>query len=287
MRGVLLAVAAAVLFGIGTYLVLQRKLSRIVIGVGLMGHGANVLFVTLGRRGRAGPDHRPATPSRFADPLPQALALTGIVISFGVTALLLALAYRSWLLTHDDEVEDDIEDRIVGPHRPPTAARRRRPGRRSTTPASAEPASPDDEEAGRERAPRPAGRAAAGGGGPVDPRGAVARPAGDRAVDAHRGARPMAVALLRRGTSTATGRRRPGRRLAGAGRDHARRRPALGDHAVRLVGGAAGGAACTPSASPAPSATTSASSRSTWSSRRACRRRSSPATCSTCSWPSR
>ena len=40
--------------------------------------------------------------------------LTAIVIGFGTTALLLALAYRSWLLTADDEVEDDIEDRLVG-----------------------------------------------------------------------------------------------------------------------------------------------------------------------------
>jgi multicomponent Na+:H+ antiporter subunit C len=40
--------------------------------------------------------------------------LTAIVISFGVTALLLALAYRSWLLTRDDEVQDDVEDRNVG-----------------------------------------------------------------------------------------------------------------------------------------------------------------------------
>ena len=45
---------------------------------------------------------------------PQALALTAIVITFGVTTLLLALAYRSWLLTHDDEVQDDVGDRAVG-----------------------------------------------------------------------------------------------------------------------------------------------------------------------------
>jgi multicomponent Na+:H+ antiporter subunit C len=49
----------------------------------------------------------------LADPLPQALALTSIVISFGVTALLLALAYRSWLLTRDDEVQDDLEDERI------------------------------------------------------------------------------------------------------------------------------------------------------------------------------
>ncbi len=109
---VMLAAAAAVLFGVGTYLILQRKLSRIIIGLGLLTHGANVLLITAGRRGDA-PIVGRAGASRFADPLPQALALTAIVITFAVTALLLALAYRSWLLTHDDEVEDDVGDRDV------------------------------------------------------------------------------------------------------------------------------------------------------------------------------
>ena len=104
---------AASLFAIGTYLLLQRKLSRIIVGLGLLSHGANVLFVNSGRRGI------PALigsgdPDDFADPMPQALVLTAIVISFGTTALLLALAYRSWLLTSDDEVADDVEDRMVG-----------------------------------------------------------------------------------------------------------------------------------------------------------------------------
>ena len=48
---VLMAFTAAVLFGIGTYLVLQRKLSRLIIGLGLIGHGANIVFVTATRRG--------------------------------------------------------------------------------------------------------------------------------------------------------------------------------------------------------------------------------------------
>lgn len=107
-----LALAAALLFGVGTYLVLQRKLSRIVIGLALLTHGANVLLITAGRRGR------PALvgtgdPSSFSDPLPQALALTAIVITFAITTLLLAMAYRSWLLTGDDEVQDDVGDRAV------------------------------------------------------------------------------------------------------------------------------------------------------------------------------
>lgn len=105
---IVLAATAAVLFGVGTYLVLQRKLSRVIIGLGLLTHGANILMVTAGRRGQA-PLIDPADPTAakdFADPMPQALALTAIVISFGVTALLLALAYRSWLLSDDDEIKD-------------------------------------------------------------------------------------------------------------------------------------------------------------------------------------
>jgi multicomponent Na+:H+ antiporter subunit C len=109
---VLLAATAAALFAVGTYLVLQRQLSRIIIGLGLLTHGANVLLITAGRRGR--PPLVGSGPSRsFSDPLPQALALTAIVITFAVTALLLALAYRSWLLTDDDEVEDDVGDRAI------------------------------------------------------------------------------------------------------------------------------------------------------------------------------
>jgi multicomponent Na+:H+ antiporter subunit C len=112
---VLLAATAALLFGIGTYLLLQRKLSRIIIGLSLISHGANVLIITSGRRGLP-PLIGSADPADMADPIPQALALTAIVITFGVTALLLALAYRSWMLTDDDEVSDDIEDRLVARH---------------------------------------------------------------------------------------------------------------------------------------------------------------------------
>lgn len=108
---VMLAAAAAALFGIGTYLLLQRKLSRIVIGLGLLTHGANLLLITAGHRGE--PPLINGERSAFADPLPQALVLTAIVITFGVTTLLLALAYRSWLLTRDDEVQDDVADRAV------------------------------------------------------------------------------------------------------------------------------------------------------------------------------
>jgi multicomponent Na+:H+ antiporter subunit C len=58
-----------------------------------------------------------ADPTDFADPLPQALALTSIVITFGVTVFLFAVGFRSWKLTHDDVVEDDVEDRFIARRR--------------------------------------------------------------------------------------------------------------------------------------------------------------------------
>jgi multicomponent Na+:H+ antiporter subunit C len=109
----LLALAAALLFAIGTWLILQRALTRVVIGISLLSHGANVLMMSSHRRGTP-PIDGDSDPGAFSDPLPQAFALTAIVISFGVTAFLLALAYRSWVLTRDDEVQDDLEDRLIG-----------------------------------------------------------------------------------------------------------------------------------------------------------------------------
>jgi multicomponent Na+:H+ antiporter subunit C len=110
---IVLALGAAVLFSVGTYLVLQRKLSRIIIGLALLSHGANVLLLAAGRNGFAPLIGGPHEPDYYADPLPQAMALTTIVITFGVTALLLAMAYRSWLLDHDDDVPDDTTDQEV------------------------------------------------------------------------------------------------------------------------------------------------------------------------------
>jgi multicomponent Na+:H+ antiporter subunit C len=110
---VLLALTAAILFGLGTWLLLQRRLTRIVIGLGLIGHGTNILLLTSGGGGGLPPVIGTGEQDEFADPLPQALALTAIVITFGVTAFLLAMAYRSWQLTHDDVVADDLEDRLI------------------------------------------------------------------------------------------------------------------------------------------------------------------------------
>lgn len=120
-----LALTVAVLYGVGAYLILQRSLSGIVIGIAALGHGANLMLLNAGGRA-GGVPVAGADPAVTADPLPQALALTAIVITFGVSALLLALAYRSWLQREDDIVEDDLEDRRIAAARDRLDAERRR-----------------------------------------------------------------------------------------------------------------------------------------------------------------
>ncbi|MEU8183077.1 Na(+)/H(+) antiporter subunit C [Micromonospora sp. NPDC049044] len=107
-----LVLAVAVLFGCGVILLLERTLTRILLGVILLGNGVNLLILLGGRPGDA-PIVGTGAVARMSDPLPQAMVLTAIVITFGFTAFLLAVAYRSWYLSGDDEVPDDLEDRQI------------------------------------------------------------------------------------------------------------------------------------------------------------------------------
>ncbi|NNC93196.1 MAG: hypothetical protein HKN80_11975, partial [Acidimicrobiia bacterium] len=109
----MIALAAGALFATGTYLLLQKLLSRIIVGLGLIAHGANLLLLGSGGEPGAPPVLNGTDPATMSDPLEQALVLTAIVITFGVTAFLLTLAYRSWTETGLDEVEDDVEDRRI------------------------------------------------------------------------------------------------------------------------------------------------------------------------------
>ena len=100
-----LAAGLSLIVAIGAqnaYVLRQGLTGRYVGAVVGICIGADVLLITAGRRGDP-PIIGVGGQGAFADPLPQALALTAIVITFGVTALLFALAFRSWLLTRDDE----------------------------------------------------------------------------------------------------------------------------------------------------------------------------------------
>lgn len=108
----ILLAAIAVLFATGVTLLLERTLTRILLGVILLGNGAN-LVILLGAKPGGPPIIGVTDPREMTDPLPQAMILTAIVITLGMTAFLLALAYRSWRLEGHDEVQDDIEDRRI------------------------------------------------------------------------------------------------------------------------------------------------------------------------------
>ncbi|RLP90094.1 Na(+)/H(+) antiporter subunit C [Micromonospora sp. BL4] len=107
-----LVLAVGVLVGCGVILLLERSLTRILLGVILIGNGVNLLILLGGRSGGA-PIVGTGPVDRMSDPLAQAMVLTSIVITFGFTAFLLAVAYRSWYLSGDDEVPDDLEDRQI------------------------------------------------------------------------------------------------------------------------------------------------------------------------------
>jgi multicomponent Na+:H+ antiporter subunit C len=108
-----LVAVVAVLVGAGVYLLLERSLTRVLIGLILLGNGINVLLLVAGGAAGGPPIVGVTRPEDMADPLPQALILTAIVITLGMTSFLLAMAYRSWQINAHDEVQDDLEDRQV------------------------------------------------------------------------------------------------------------------------------------------------------------------------------
>ena len=122
-----LVVAVGALVAVGVYLVSGRSLSRIVLGFALLGHAAVLALLAAGGPAGDPPLADRTPPAASADPLPQALSLTAIVISFGLTLYLLALARRQRELTGDDLVEDDLEDQRVS-RQPAEATDPDRPG---------------------------------------------------------------------------------------------------------------------------------------------------------------
>jgi len=117
-----MAITVGGLYAVGFYLLLQRSLMRVLIGVVVLGHGTNLLLQLVGGPPARVPIVGQSPPESFADPLPQALALTAVVITFALTTFLLALGYRSFTLLGDDAVQDDIEDRRIARAQRPAAS---------------------------------------------------------------------------------------------------------------------------------------------------------------------
>jgi multicomponent Na+:H+ antiporter subunit C len=109
----LLAVMGA-LYACGIYLLLERSLTRVLLGLMLLANATNLLILATGGYAGLAPFYSKDTAAQdYNDPLPQALILTSIVISFAVTAFMLGIIYRTWVLAKQDEIQDDLEDRRV------------------------------------------------------------------------------------------------------------------------------------------------------------------------------
>lgn len=122
-----IALTVGGLAAIATWLITARSLSRIVLGFAIFGHATVLGLLAAGGEPGAAPVGDELDPTTVSDPLPQALSLTAIVISFGLTLFLLALARRRHETSGDDLVEDDVEDaRVAAGEEDPT-------NRRSTT----------------------------------------------------------------------------------------------------------------------------------------------------------
>lgn len=107
-----LVAVMVVLFACGVYLLLDRSLTRLLLGFLLVGNATNLLIFLMSGSFGAAPIYGEHDAAEMSDPLPQAFILTAIVITFGVSAFLLALVYRSWRLARDyeDTVHDDETD---------------------------------------------------------------------------------------------------------------------------------------------------------------------------------
>jgi multicomponent Na+:H+ antiporter subunit C len=116
---VVLAVVIGVLYGVALYLLLRRSLAQVILGLAMLTNATNLLIFTVAGLVRArppivAPDAGRLTPP-FADPVPQALILTAIVIGFGVLAFALVLAYRAFQVVGSDDLDDMISTDTLAP----------------------------------------------------------------------------------------------------------------------------------------------------------------------------
>ncbi len=103
------ALVVSVLFASGTFLLLQRDLLRVVVGIILVSNSATLFIVASGLTRGASPIYPLPEGRGVSDPLVQAMALTALVIGFGVAALLLAMVYRLYASHHTVDLEEIAE----------------------------------------------------------------------------------------------------------------------------------------------------------------------------------
>ena len=103
----LLAIVAGVLYATGLYLMLRRRLGQLIIGLALLSNGSNILILSAAGVTRAKPPLIAAgtTANQFADPVPQALILTSIVLGFAILAFAMVLIKRAYQTVGTDDLD--------------------------------------------------------------------------------------------------------------------------------------------------------------------------------------
>lgn len=107
---IVLAIMIGVLYAAGIYMILRRSLVKLILGIIILGNGANLLIFLLGRITKG---HPPLIPGdlkvfedAYADPIPQALILTAIVISFGLQSFAIILIKRAYKVVKTDDLDE-------------------------------------------------------------------------------------------------------------------------------------------------------------------------------------
>jgi multicomponent K+:H+ antiporter subunit C len=119
----LVASATGVLTAVGIYLLLRGRTFPVIVGLIFLSYAANVFLFAIGRLAINRPPIISPDAPGYTDPLPQALVLTAIVISFGMTALIVVLALRGFLETGSDRVDLDTLDDAQPPREKPDPRR--------------------------------------------------------------------------------------------------------------------------------------------------------------------
>ncbi|MEE4207450.1 MAG: Na+/H+ antiporter subunit C [Erythrobacter sp.] len=103
----LVATGVGVLTAAGIYLTLRKRTFPVVLGIAMLSYAINVFLFAMGRLMVDRPPIYGKDVAEYTDPLPQALVLTAIVISFGMTAFVVVLALRAYLESGSDHVDGD------------------------------------------------------------------------------------------------------------------------------------------------------------------------------------
>ncbi len=106
----LLASAVGVLTACGIYLILRQRTFPVIIGLSLLSYAVNVFLFATGRLALNMPPVLRYHATDYTDPLPQALVLTAIVISFGMTAVVVMIALSAYLSARNDRIDMDVDD---------------------------------------------------------------------------------------------------------------------------------------------------------------------------------